>query len=68
MRCPRCSKEGSVFMYDAQKTDRCGRCSSWTPKVIKCASCGASWCEPCWTKPPAPRKRMPGIADDQFTV
>lgn len=68
--CPR--DGGPVYMVQAEKTDRCIRCSNWSPQIVKCQKCGAQWCPKCWQSgaahgavPPTPLK---GIADEGFGV
>jgi len=72
MKCPRCQTVNTVFTFRSEKTDKCGRCSNFTPQIVKCKHCEASWCPPCWkvTTDPAARPRKPrgGIGDEAFDI
>jgi len=73
MKCPRCQTVNAVFTFQAEKQDRCGRCSNYSPQIIRCKHCDTTWCPPCWKlaiEPPAakPQKPKHGIGDESFDI
>lgn len=73
MKCPRCHVANNVFTFQAEKTDKCGVCSNYALRIVKCQNCGMTWCPPHWQlainpQPAKPQKPMRGIADDSFDI